>query len=595
MALMAALLWSIFPVTLQSQRPRKSTSAPGPQWSAQFKNSAPGVAYVGSRACAECHAGIYESFKKTDMGRSMSQPGQLKLLGSLQGPIKVKQPLADRYYEVGRHGLELYESEYELDASGKEIFRDEHRIDYLIGSGVNGFTCIVRRGDFLFEAPLSYYARTKEWGLSPGYENADYGFNRPIAEDCVACHSGRPQPVKNIEGKFNQPPFLELAVGCENCHGPGALHVAERRQAEPLSGSVDRSIVNPAQLPPWLANNICMNCHQGADVRATMPGKANSDFRPGTPLANTLAIFAVPFSRQAPPTDPLLQHYALMGLSQCYLKSGGKLSCITCHDPHQQPSPLETPAYFRRQCLTCHTEKSCALSPAARHAKTPPDDCAGCHMPKQNLQEISHSSLTDHRIPARPDEPLPEEAFHLTTPQIPDLVYLDAIPKAPPTPVPPQTLLRAYGELMATHPEYRGRYESLLDSFARTKTDDPLIFSALARKNMVEGSSAAAENYFEQAIQFGSTDAFDFEQAATFQVKAGHAQQAIATVTRGLAANPYSPRLYRLLAALYISKKDYNDALRVMRKDLELFPEDTFMRSLLKQAETGNSEGVPDK
>ncbi len=38
----------------------------------EFRNTAPGVAYVGSKACLECHADIYSVYVKTDMGRSMS-------------------------------------------------------------------------------------------------------------------------------------------------------------------------------------------------------------------------------------------------------------------------------------------------------------------------------------------------------------------------------------------------------------------------------------------------------------------------------------------------------------------------------------------
>jgi hypothetical protein len=40
-----------------------------------YRNTAPGVGYVGSRVCGGCHAAIYETYLKTDMGRSMSLPG----------------------------------------------------------------------------------------------------------------------------------------------------------------------------------------------------------------------------------------------------------------------------------------------------------------------------------------------------------------------------------------------------------------------------------------------------------------------------------------------------------------------------------------
>src|SRR5260370_30816582 len=40
-------------------------------------------------------------------------------------------------------------------------------------------------------------------------------------------------------------PLRFLTVGCERCHGPGAVHVEQRRQEAPFDGSIDFSIVNP--------------------------------------------------------------------------------------------------------------------------------------------------------------------------------------------------------------------------------------------------------------------------------------------------------------------------------------------------------------
>jgi hypothetical protein len=36
------------------------------------------------------------------------------------------------------------------------VLRDDQKVSYVVGSGANGFSFIARRGDFLFEAPLSY-------------------------------------------------------------------------------------------------------------------------------------------------------------------------------------------------------------------------------------------------------------------------------------------------------------------------------------------------------------------------------------------------------------------------------------------------------
>jgi hypothetical protein len=139
-----------------------------------------------------------------------------------------------------------------------------------------------------------------------------------------------------------------------------------------------------------------MSCHQTGDVRVLKPGKNYKDFRPGTPLDDTLSILIVPPKREAPPQQDLLEHYYSMTLSKCYRDSGHKLSCISCHDPHAEPTSEEAPAYFRRKCLACHSEQSCRLTVEVRQRQHPADDCAGCHMLKRDVREISHSSITNH-------------------------------------------------------------------------------------------------------------------------------------------------------------------------------------------------------
>ena len=545
------------------------------------QNSNANGGYVGSRTCAKCHPSICESFSRTDMGHSMSEINP-SLLEKMPASASVFDSKLNRHFETYTRDGNLYQSEYEAAADGKEVFRDARKVEWIIGSGANGSGAIVREDDYLFEAPLSFYAKIRDWALSPGFEFGDYGFNRPILPGCIVCHSGQPKPLLEGNGRFQNPRFMELAIGCENCHGPGQTHVAAAQMGSPLG-----SITNPAKLSPWLADNICMSCHQTGDARVLRAGKTYRDFLPGAELDATLSIFLVPFGRESAPKDDLLEHYLSMRLSKCYLKSNGRLSCISCHNPHLQPSQQEAPAYFRQKCLACHTEKSCAVPLSLRQHKTPPDDCAGCHMPKRDLTVISHSVLTNHRIVAQAEEPFPEAAFHMTTAQLPDLVHLSAHPARQDAPL-PLTLLQAYGQVMLAHSEYRARYWSVAEQLKATQPENVHVLEALADEALAKrntGDTTLAIRYLQNAIQHGSTASEDFEELAKLLVVADRQSDALDILRRGMEVAPYDAELYRLSTKTYFALNKMQEACEVATQGKQKFPQDDVIQNLSKRCE----------
>jgi hypothetical protein len=539
--------------------------------------------YVGSKVCAQCHAPIASKYSRTDMGRSMSAITP-SLLERIPTSAAVVDDRLHRHFDVHSEDGKLFQSEYAIGEDGKEVFRETHAVDWIIGSGANGFGVLLQRGEFLFEAPLSFYSKTQAWALSPGYEFGDYGFNRPILPGCIACHSGQPQAVLGGNGKFLDPPFHELAIGCENCHGPGEAHVREMREGDSSAESATHSIVNPAKLEPWLADNICMSCHQTGDAIVLKPGKDYRDFKPGAPLDDTLAIFMVPPRRDSPQTD-LLEHYFSMALSKCYRSGGGHLSCITCHDPHVEPAAQDAPAYYRAKCLSCHTEKSCALPLGIRQRKTPPDDCAGCHMPKRDVPVIAHAVLTNHRIVAQAEEPYPDAAFHMTTPQMPDLVQLSAIPGKRDEPVSSLMLLEAYGQLMTPNPQYRARYFALAKQLEASDSSNVVVLEALAALSMEQKNDDATVRYLDSAVKHGATSPQTYEQLAGLLVRLGRYQEAADVLELGIKQMPYDAMLYRLLGSSYLSLHMNSEAAALLQQAAQIFPQDEVLRKLLKDSE----------
>lgn len=548
----------------------------------------PNHGYAGSQACSKCHADTYERFLQTGMGRSMSRVTPTFIEKTSSSASYENEQLNRRFAVYSQDGS-LYESESGIGADGKESFRAAHEIEWTIGAGINGYGAILRKDDYLFQAPLSFYTRPQKWAPSPGYESVDLGFNRPITAGCIFCHSGRSNPVPGTNGRFASAPFSELSIGCENCHGPGAAHIRSITGAGAASGKnrahFDPAIVNPARLTPYLADNICMACHQTGDARVLKPGKSYRDIRPGRPLDDTLSILIVPPTRESPPSADHVEHYYSMTLSKCYRASGGQLSCITCHDPHTQPSGEEAPAYFRAKCLTCHTNQSCKLPVATRMQKTPANDCAGCHMPKRDIEVISHSSATNHRIVATPDEPYPDIAFAQTTASLPDLIHLNPAPGEENAPLPSLTLLAAYGELAENNPRYVAPYLGVLDKLEKTQPGDPMVQAALGRRDLKSGDYEAAAGHLRRALEGGQPAATTYAYLADALAHLGKTDEALALLDKSIELDPNNPVSRKMQVVQLINAKQYAKAHKALEDYLEIFPQDDFMRQMLARAE----------
>jgi hypothetical protein len=543
---------------------------------ATLRAAPPEATYVGSRVCAACHMDIYQRYLRTAMGRSVTNIDP----GAFPAPATVSSDAFHRLYRVFARDGALYQSEAGFDGAGRKIFESEGKVEYAVGSGENGVTFLTRRKGFLFEAPLSWYAKTDSWDLSPGYEQADEGFSRPAYAACMVCHAGRSRPVEEgADGQYLDPPFAEAAVGCENCHGPGSLHVAARQRGR--ASLPDRTIVNPSRLAPRLADNICMLCHQGGGVRVLLPGRHYADVRPGVPLIRIVALARLVSDRGG----VLLEHHAAMESSRCFRATFGRLRCITCHNPHVQPTAAEAAAYYRTRCLSCHKETSCKLTLTAGRRAENGDNCVACHMPQQPTGRISHSALTDHTIRARSDEPAGSPSLRPAPAGLAGVELLNSIPGEPELPL--ITRLELCGELMPSSPELQTAYLDLLAQAARALPNDPLVLAALGRKALATGQGDAIA-LLERAVRPPAVPRqATYLDLADAYLRAGRTADVVTVLERAVSAFPYSKLVRKRLILSYIQIKDYSKARAALVAYVDDFPEDDFMRGLLKKANGG--------
>jgi tetratricopeptide (TPR) repeat protein len=212
-------------------------------------------------------------------------------------------------------------------------------------------------------------------------------------------------------------------------------------------------------------------------------------------------------------------------------------------------------------------------------------------MPKRPVTIIAHSVLTDHRIVKTKDQPFPTALFNSSRPLQSGLIHLNAVPGKPDR-IPALTLFRAFAELAPQDAAYRPNYLQSLDQAARTDGDHPDVLSALAWMHLAAGpryNETKAFDELSRAVAGGTTRAADYEKLADLLSKSARTPEAISVLEKGIKLAPYEERLYKKLSLVYISDRQYGKALEAMRRTVQLFPEDGFMRGLLLKAEQGSA------
>ena len=388
------------PLTEEALGPDPIPPDPRLVFGTPFRNVKPDVGYVGDDACSQCHLSITKSYHAHPMGRSAE-------FVSNAAPLEKYDPSGHTTFSSGSFDLEVDKS-----AEGvlhRVRFRDPTPVPLpdvvipakiAIGSGTRGRSYLSVEEGAVWQTPISWFGPDQRWDLSPGFQLGTT-IRRPILAACLYCHVDRVEPIVGAENRYREPLFTkQAAIGCERCHGPGALHVAERTRGDVPTGT-DTSIVNPHHLSPALQLAICEQCHLQGEERVNRRGRDFFEFRPGLPFEQFVSVHVR--HPEIAAVNKSVGQFEQMEQSRCFTASGGRLLCTSCHDPHRAPEPAARDAHYRKQCMTCHDSKGCSLPVTERKVKN--DSCIACHMPKAASSNITHASVTDHRVPRKPGEP----------------------------------------------------------------------------------------------------------------------------------------------------------------------------------------------
>jgi hypothetical protein len=340
------------------------------------KGSEPRERYVGSPACAACHAQIADTQKTTPMAHTaMLANSEMFAKSGITGPLTFRS--GAYRYEISQTAAGPV---YSASDGAQSVSTP---LGWVFGSGHFGRTFVYEQKGTFYESHLSYYSTTQALDFTTGHPrftptSIAKALGQPLLapRGCFGCHT----TAATTSYRFD-PSGLTPGVTCEACHGPGAQHVAAISLA---NGNVTSTfIVNPATLNASDSVDFCGACHR---TRLDVVQLGISDVR--------TARFPA---------------YRLQA-SRCWGSDGdSRMTCTACHDPHR---PLVTDAAsYDKNCLSCHV-----LSAASKPAKDHPaaacpvaqKECVTCHMPKYEIPEM-HADFTDHKIAIhKPGEPFQE-------------------------------------------------------------------------------------------------------------------------------------------------------------------------------------------
>jgi hypothetical protein len=315
------------------------------------------ASFVGDAKCARCHQKEFAEHALTNHARTLRRMRRDRLPKGFPASGELVDQFSGAAYTMKETG-----GRFELQVAGGTA-TETRKVDLALGSGKRGMTFLSREGpDAMLELRASCFPRQEEWFITPG-QNGPFAppmgkvHQGEAARRCVGCHAVT-LPAKGV---IPEPRFM--GVGCESCHGAGSEHVAAAKVD--LKPGAIRSLreVGATEL-----NELCGKCHRTA-----------KDIDPANEVA----------AQQTQRFQP----YGLMK-SECFLRSGDRLSCVTCHQPHQN---VETRvSTYERTCRSCHGEGNAAGQRQTVCPVNARTGCVGCHMPQRPL--MPGISMADHYI-----------------------------------------------------------------------------------------------------------------------------------------------------------------------------------------------------
>ena len=372
------------------------------------------AAFVGSPACATCHSAQFSDWRGSHHELAMQAVSSDTVLGDFSDAE------FDYYGESTRFLTD--DDGFVVQTPGQDGTRQEFRIAWVFGVEPLQQYLVEFPGGRLQALPFAWDTRPSAAGgqrwfhlypdeyIEPGDLLHWTGRQQNWNFMCAECHSTNLVMGYDATADTFATSYSELSVGCEACHGPGAVHIAQAEKGDFSSSRGLEVNLDDRGRATWI-----MNLQTGIADRSELalhipqqPESCGQCHSRRAPISERYEFGKALVDTHMPSLlDENMYHadgqiqdevYVYGSFLQSRMYRAG-VTCSDCHNPHSLA--LKTGSEPNAVCGQCHLPAKFAAVEHHGHAGTAPG-CVDCHMPVTTYMGVDDRRDHSFRVP-RPD------------------------------------------------------------------------------------------------------------------------------------------------------------------------------------------------
>jgi len=364
--------------------------------------------YVGSKACATCHATATKAWSESHHAWAWKSPDTSSVLGNFNKSSFDHRGVTTKFSK--RKGR------YIVETDGPDGKRAQFEIHSTVGvEPLQQYLAETEPGR-LQALDVAWNVKAKRWyhlypdtKLKVGDGLHWTGPYKNWNARCAECHATGFTKNYDANTRRYASKQAEIGVGCEACHGPGQAHAAWAKDKNAYDASLWRGLTDKGFTVGFSASTPekeiqqCASCHS----RREPFGEGNPV--PGTAFHDAYRLALLREGLYHPDGSIQDEVYVYGSFLQSKMYAKG-VRCSDCHDPHAARLKADGNAI----CTQCHSPAGNPRFPSLSKANY--DDpthhfhqagsagaqCKSCHMIERNYMGIDGRRDHSFRIP-RPD------------------------------------------------------------------------------------------------------------------------------------------------------------------------------------------------